>query len=172
MKQFSLMRNKFRIRKEVLIAVILLLVASAVIIITYNYNSGDSNPTSGMRLELDEDAEEYTKSLPESDISAAGIQIPGYASITIPAETTQVEMALLNPERNPCYFTFEIVLDDTGETIYTSNMVEPSKYIKHVTLAEALQAGEYGATIKIRTYSLDDLTELNGANVQTVLVVV
>ena len=36
-------------------------------------------------------------------------------------------MNLMNPEGNPCYFTFEIVLNDTDETIYTSKMVEPKK---------------------------------------------
>ena len=45
--------------------------------------------------------------------------------ITIEADKKDVQMNLMNPEGNPCYFTFEIVLNDTDETIYTSKMVEP-----------------------------------------------
>ncbi len=54
-----------------------------------------------------------------------GIRIPGYPTITIEADKKDVQMNLMNPEGNPCYFTFEIVLNDTDETIYTSKMVEP-----------------------------------------------
>mgnify|MGYP000307002153 CR=1 FL=1 len=50
---------------------------------------------------------------------------PGYPSITIEADKKDVQMNLMNPEGNPCYFTFEIVLNDTDETISTSKMVEP-----------------------------------------------
>ena len=48
-----------------------------------------------------------------------GIRIPGYPSITVDAGKDNVTMNLFNPEGNPCYFTFEIVLSDTGETIYS-----------------------------------------------------
>ena len=54
-----------------------------------------------------------------------GTRIPGYPSITIEADNKDVQMNLMNPEGNPCYFIFEIVLNDTDETIYTSKMVEP-----------------------------------------------
>ena len=58
-------------------------------------------------------------------VEPTGIRIPGYPSITIEADKKDVQMNLMNPEGNPCYFTFEIVLNDTDETIYTSKMVEP-----------------------------------------------
>lgn len=47
---------------------------------------------------------------PESSGEAVGIKIPGYPSISLPANQQDVEVALLNPEGNPCYFTFELVL--------------------------------------------------------------
>jgi hypothetical protein len=79
-------------------------------------------------------------------------------------------MALMNPEGNPCYFKFEIVLKDTGETIYESQYVPPGKTISDVTLTRPLSEGEYNATIKISTVALDQQTPLNGANVETVLI--
>ena len=79
-------------------------------------------------------------------------------------------MNLMNPEGNPCYFTFEIVLSDAGESIYKSAMVEPGKAISNVKLNHSLSAGEYKATIKISTSSLTDGTAMNGANVETTIV--
>lgn len=99
-----------------------------------------------------------------------GIRIPGYPSITVDAGKDNVTMNLFNPEGNPCYFTFEIVLSDTGETIYKSDMVEPGKAITNVKLQHPLATGEHNAIIKISTASLTDGKTMNGANVETVLV--
>ncbi len=100
-----------------------------------------------------------------------GIRIPGYPSITIAAGKEDVTMNLMNPEGNPCYFTFEIVLKDTGETIYKSDMVEPGKAISNVKLSHSLEKGEYKAVVKISTASLTDGSAMNGANVETTLIV-
>lgn len=80
-------------------------------------------------------------------------------------------MNLENPAGNPCYFTFELVLKDTNETLYTSKMVEPGKAITNVTLSHGLENGEYPAVIKISTASLEDGSAMNGANVETTLIV-
>lgn len=99
-----------------------------------------------------------------------GIRIPGYPAITIDAGETEVTMNLMNPKGNPCYFTFELVLTESDETIYTSKMVEPGKTITNVTLSRPLEKGEYPAVIKITTASLEDGSQMNGANVETILV--
>ena len=100
-----------------------------------------------------------------------GIAIPGYPSIALPKETKDVQVVLLNPEGNPCYFTFEIVLKDTNETIYTSKQVPPGKAVTNLTLTKPLAEGTYKATIKITTNSLTDMSPMNGANVETELIV-
>ena len=105
------------------------------------------------------------------DKPAVGIKIPGYPSITLPADQQEVAVALLNPEGNPCYFTFELALKDTGEVLYTSKLVPPGQVISSITLSRALSAGEYNAVIRISTTSLEDGSAMNGANVETVLIV-
>lgn len=82
---------------------------------------------------------------------------------------TDAEVALLNPEGNPCYFTFELVLTDTDEVLYTSKQVEPGQMITNITLNRALPAGQYNAELHITTASLQDGSAMNGANVVTVL---
>lgn len=125
-------------------------------------------PDSAFSPDLDPNAVAQTDGTAEKP---EGIRIPGYPKITIPADTKDVAMNLKNPEGNPCYFTFEIVLTDEEESLYQSKMVEPGKAITNVTLSRALEKGEYPAMIKITTTSLSDGSTMNGANVETVLVV-
>lgn len=100
---------------------------------------------------------------------AVGIKIPGYPSISLPANQQTVQVALLNPEGNPCYFTFELVLSDTDEVLYTSKQVPPGQMIEEITLTRPLEAGQYNATLRITTASLQDGSAMNGANVETIL---
>ena len=67
--------------------------------------------------------------------------------------------------------TFELVLKDTDEVLYTSKMVPPGQAIYEAELSRPLEKGEYNATIKIKTASLEDGSAMNGADVETVLIV-
>ena len=169
-------------KKTLIIAlIVLLLLFAGTVTVALNWgawfgdalSTGPSSSQTG-NLEIDENAGDWNGvQLPDKteDKPAVGIKIPGYPSITLPADQQTVNVALLNPEGNPCYFTFEIVLKDTGESIYKSKLVPPGQAITEVPLAHALSAGEYEATIKITTTSLEDGSAMNGANVETVLIV-
>lgn len=132
----------------------------------------DKNPTA----DIDAGAQDWTNELNNDDGQSTankgeGIAIPGYPSIALPKDTANVQVALLNPKGNPCYFTFAIVLKDTNETIYTSKQVPPGKAVTNLKLTKPLAEGTYKATIKITTNSLKDLSPMNGANVETELIV-
>ena len=159
--------------------IVLLLLIVGVVTLALNWNNwfgdvpkGPSSQTGN--LDIDENAGDWNgEKLPDKtdDAPAAGIKIPGYPSISLPQDQKTVNVALLNPEGNPCYFTFEIVLKDTGESLYKSKLVPPGKAINEITMSRALSAGEYDATIKITTTSVADGSAMNGANVETVLIV-
>ena len=159
----------------VLVIVLLLLMTAVTVGVNWNtwFGGGPTSSETG-GPDIDENAGDWnggdlqdkTENKP-----AEGIKIPGYPSITLPKDQQTVNVALLNPEGNPCYFTFELVLKDTGETLYTSKLVPPGKAITEITMSKPLSAGEYNATIKITTTSLDDGSAMNGANVETVLIV-
>ena len=160
--------------------IVLLLLMIGVVTLALNWNNwlGDvpAGPSSFQNgnLDIDENAGDWNgQALPDKtdDAPAVGIKIPGYPSITLPKDQKTVNVALLNPEGNPCYFTFEIVLKETGESLYKSKLVPPGKAITEITMARALSAGQYEATIKISTTSLEDGSAMNGANVETVLIV-
>ena len=170
-------------KKHIIIAVIiiiLLLVGGINLGANWNKWFGDKQPdttvsetvdSSKPSIELDENAGQYTGEKPKDQGGEeVGIKIPGYPSITIAKDTEDVQMALMNPEGNPCYFKFELVLKDSGETIFESKYVKPGDCIYDVHLNKPLAEGEYPATIKISTIALDQETPLNGANVETVLI--
>ena len=159
--------NRRKIGIGIAVCACVLLIGAGLYLTRNNKQETQESPDSAFVPDLDPDAS--TQEAKESD-PPEGIRIPGYPSITIPADTKDVTVNLMNPEGNPCYFTFEIVLNDTDETIYTSKMVEPGKAITEVTLEKALAAGEYPATIKITTASLTDGSAMNGANVETTII--
>jgi hypothetical protein len=156
---------------RVLLVLVVLAVVSVSIFAAVNWNGGQGTaPTNG--LEIDPGASDWNESsLTNRGGESKGIAVPGYPSISIAANTREVQISLLNPEGNPCYFTFELVLQETGESLYTSQAVPPGQAIREVTLSRGLPAGEYPATIRITTNALDDQTPMNGANVETKLIV-
>ena len=162
-----------------LIVLLLLIVGAVTVALNWNTWFGDKPPagpssSQNGNLDIDENAGDWNgQTLPDKtdDAPAVGIKIPGYPSITLPKDQKTVNVALVNPEGNPCYFTFELVLKDTGETLYKSKLVPPGQAITKITMSKALSAGEYNAIIKITTTSLEDGSAMNGANVETILIV-
>ncbi len=155
----------------IIAALVAVIIVGAYFIITNNANS-DNSGHSGVGFILDENAKDYIGADPSSRSGdVPGIKIPGYDTVTLPANTKNVKMILLNPKDNPCYFQFELMVK--GETYYMSNLVEPSKCIEDLTLTKPLIKGEYKAVLQIRAYSLDgNYTVMNGANVEFDLKVV
>ena len=161
------------------VLIILLIVVAVALLIGQGILLGDEKPsdpppTQGGNPDIDPGAGDWDgEQLPDKtpDSPSVGIKIPGYPSITLPKDKETVNVALVNPEGNPCYFTFEVVLKDTGESLYKSKLVPPGKAITEITMSRALAAGEYDAVIKITTTSLEDGSAMNGANVETVLIV-
>ena len=161
----------------VIIAIVLAAaIGGGVYFFVTNMNKPDVNivdsgqPLGGVGFRLDEGAKEYTGREPEDRGGTPGIKIPGYGTVTLPGNTTDVKMILLNPEGNPCYFIFELVIGD--ESYYKSDLVEPSMCIEDLKLTKPLPEGTHTAVLKISTFSLDEsLSPLNGANVEFELIV-
>ncbi len=164
-----------------IVVILLLIVASFVFALNWNNWFGEGEPTdttatedsseSGWKPEIDDDAGDYKPSqpIPDAGGTATGIKIPGYPRIPVKSGSTTAPVALLNPEGNPCYFCFEIVIEETGESLYKSKMVPPGQAISGITLSRVLEKGKYPALIKITTFSLEDGSTMNGANVETAI---
>ncbi|MEZ3496308.1 MAG: hypothetical protein K1V97_01915 [Lachnospiraceae bacterium] len=100
------------------------------------------------------------------------IKIAGFSSWHVPVgQTENIPIALKNPEGNPCYFSFSIVLADTNETIYQSDMVPPGEAIRRISITKSLSSGTYPARILIRTNELETGKEMNSANLNLTITV-
>lgn len=124
--------------------------------------------------DIDPGAGKYTADLelPE-DIDPSRITLPGYDQITMAAGTDTAYVALWNPDRNPCYFQFEIVLDESGESIYESRLVPPGNAVTEVQFNRRFEEGIYPVTIRITTYNLEDYEqEMNGGEIKAELVAI
>lgn len=64
-----------------------------------------------------------------------------------------------NIEANRYSFQVTVILDETGETLYESGLIDPGYYIEYIALEKDLQAGDYPATAIFSTYSLDESEE-------------
>ena len=121
--------------------------------------------------EIDPNAKDY-ESIHTNQSSSDSIAIPGYADVVFPAKQRNVQLVLLNPEGNPCYFRFSLILRETEEKLYSSGLVPPGQAVTDLRLSRALESGDYHMNIEIETFSLtDELTPLNGAIVEVNLTV-
>ena len=101
----------------------------------------------------------------------SGIRIPGYSTLHFPADQSTVKMTLYNPEKNDCYFSFSLYLNDETIPLYTSDYVRPGMAIHELELARPLSSGEYTLHIRINTYDPQTMATRNSASVKTELIV-
>ena len=141
-------------KKRIILIILILLIIPAGVFINKNLSKGG----------LDSNAVKWTQ---EKNSDPESIKIPGYSTIRIPSGTKDVQITLLNPEGNECYFKFELLVD--GESLYTSDFVQAGYAIENVELKKALEKGTYDAVIKITPYSLDKESQYAGANVKATM---
>ena len=121
---------------------------------------------------IDPAAKNYTGAfINAGDVDANSITVPGYADVFFPAGKKQVQIVLLNPDQNPCYFRFSLLLGEDGEELYRSGLIPPGMAVTEIELSRALDAGEYALCIRIEAFSLADRSEMNGADIETKLIV-
>ena len=150
-------------RRYACLPIIFVLMILLLLLLPYCNKDTGSTPTTTpwnpvIEANLGEDETSNTQS------ANSQIQIAGFSSWHISAgESENLPITLENPEGNPCYFSFSIVLEN-GEKIYQSNMVPPGEAIKKITINRSLNAGVYPAIVHIDTNSLKDGKEMNKAD--------
>ena len=90
-------------------------------------------------------------------------------NVTVSAGFYEAEIRLINPGENTCWLTFEIILQETGETVYMSGMVGPSMCIEEIELTKCLERGEHRAALIIRAYEFGGLEPVNSASGEFVI---
>ena len=124
---------------------------------------------SGSGLSFDENAGAYQEQI---TIAKQGVEVPGWSSITIPANSAEVTVDFYNPEGNEglYYMTFELRLAD-GESLYQSGLVKAGQHIQKITLSRGLPAGTYDAVVHIQPYTADEaMSATNNADMKVKLI--
>ena len=109
--------------------------------------------------------------LPDSGMDNGNqfIKINGFTDWSLPAgKTENLPIMLENPEGNPCYFSFSIVLSD-GTVLYESKQVPPGNRISSVTINQPLPDGKYEAEIVITTNDIVTGTPMNSAKSKIII---
>ncbi len=73
----------------------------------------------------------------------------------IPKGSSETDIILHNPEDDTKALIFEIILKDSGESIYSSGPVEAGGYINYPKLTKRPEKGRYRAEIIARPQSAD-----------------
>ena len=108
---------------------------------------------------------------PQGEKAPDGIQIPGYPTLSVDSATGTVNTVFQNPEGNRCYFELTLTRTDTGETLWQSAKFKPGTGIQNPTLSTTPPPGTYPAALTYTTTSLQDQSPMNGAVINTQLVV-
>ena len=156
--------NRERNLKTLAYAIIAAGVIALIVLIVYMLSPVRREQASSERaFEAVQNAPEQDAVLGEARVDS--ISIPGFGEMNIPAETTDVATDIYNPEKNHCFFQVTIVLTDEQKQIYQSELIRPGQHLYNITLSQGMPKGSYDAILHYDTFSMNDYTPLNGANV-------
>jgi hypothetical protein len=171
-------------KKWVILLLLLLLIAAAGVfvisggltLIFPGLAPGSGSSPLGGGLVIDPNAGDYVA--PEAPKQEPGVAIPGWGSMTIPANTQVLDMVdFHNPIANDglYYLTFKFCLlnanGEISEVLRESQAVPPGKHIQKITMSRGLPAGTYEAVVHVQPYRMSDQSPTNSANMRTTLIV-
>lgn len=167
------MKTSSNVIRNIIIAILSITVCTLIfVVISISNNDSNNTSTGGIELNIDPNADVH-KEEEQDEIGEPGVTIPGWGSMTIPAGQTEVKTKLPNPIENDGYYylTFKIILNDSQEVLYESQLIPPGEEIQDITLSRSLGTGEYDITLHIQPYRISDKTPTNNADLQAKLIV-
>ena len=100
-------------------------------------------------------------------VDRRSVNIPGIGYIRMTAGSTDAAVRLYNPADNPCLFGYEIILKDTGESLWKSEKtLAPGESLDKITLSKPLDAGTYPATLVVTALTMDGQSRMNGSEIE------
>lgn len=104
----------------------------------------------------------------KTETKGKSIKINGIPTMELKAGQVEQNYVFSNPEENPCYFKIEIALRDSGEVLYTSDLLPPGYSISKFSLNRPLEAGTYNVVVHFYCYSFDqEQRPLNNMEIKT-----
>lgn len=154
------MTNDRQKRTSIILAMVVLAIAA--ITICAVMFSMSSDPSSGVVLDKNAAAFDTGDTLSADPLH---IRFPGYNDITLSQSDRDIPIVLTNPTGNPCLFQFNVTLDNSTNSLLTSDWVEPGKALEGISLPSTLSQGDHALHVAISTRSLDGTESMNGGSV-------
>lgn len=165
-------------RKGLLTVLLLLIIAGLAGGAFYYYRELSASSKKG-RLSRDEDAlggmlpgktPQEIEDLLNQKVEEGMVNIGIQAEPVFEKNGERGRLGIENIEANRYSFQVTLTLEETGEVLYESGILDPGYYIEYVKLNRSLQAGDYRAAALFTTYSLDESEdEISQAKVRLVL---
>ena len=124
--------------------------------------------------EIDDPGFQYEENLLDfSNKEDEVMSIYGIKEIKIKEGSTKAELYYLNPEQNQdrYYIRVSIVLKDSDEILYVSDLIPPGNGIREIELSKPLLKGSYAAVFHIQGYKMNDLSSAKGADLDVTIIV-
>lgn len=135
-----------------------------------------SSSQGGIGLVVDPNASDE-KYVAPTQTRTPGVAIPGFGTMTIPANTEKiVGINLENPKANEgwYYLTYKLSLTDNNgkitETLYESQLLPPGQYLRDIILTRGLAPGTYKAVLQVQPYRISDNTPTNNAELVVTII--
>ncbi|MBO1722676.1 hypothetical protein [Extibacter sp. GGCC_0201] len=147
--------------RKIMTVILLLLIAAAGVTAALTYERGP---------DLDKHAIAYQLPNGVKNTDPDSILMPGYDVLEMDLATKKVEVALLNPEGNDCYFKFHIILKSDGSTLYQTGLIKPGTAVTSFKIDKELKEGEYPIVLNVEAADMKDPDNLyNGGAIEAVL---
>lgn len=154
-------QEKRRKRKRALLALLLLLLLLALGTCAAVYFLDDKQEDAtavAVMPELDANAEdiadrESLESAMQNAADANYFTLQVNPEATFSSQTGEGRFELINPPENVFPISFDITIDENGQTVYQSGAVPPGKQIKSIALGSTPKPGSYQATVDVFIYN-------------------
>lgn len=158
------MTNDRQKRTSIILAMVALAIAAITICaVMFSMSSGQTkNPSSSVVLDKNAVAFDTSDTLSADPLH---IRFPGYNDITLSQSDRDIPIVLTNPTGNPCLFQFNVTLDNSTNSLLTSDWVEPGKALEGISLPSTLSQGDHALHVAISTRSLDGAESMNGGSI-------
>lgn len=137
------------------LAILALLAALALAFALFSHNGAGRDPNASVG-QLEGKTQEEIQAELDRIVEEGMFNISIASYIQLEDGASEAELRIENVPNNPYLMKVEITRDDTGETIYTSGIIEPNHHIQKAKLDVDLDAGEYPCTAVFYAHSKDD----------------
>ncbi len=176
------LNESFVHRKKIIIIATVFIVAAVVFYVWYIANQANAIVdigqqevplSSSVQMVVDDGAIEWSGELQSlsAETEEESIKVPYYTDLRYNSQTDILKVTLPNPQENDCYISYTFKIVEEGVELGATNLIEPGMAVEQVEIANSIEAGEYNLEIRVAAYSLDDMSPLNNAVINTKLIV-